>query len=81
MLHFIAFLAIGLVLGFLLASNPRQNKLWAIIFGIVGAEVAGFLFRSGLGAATATGKYGSLIVAIIVGAILAWIGRGIGAKS
>jgi len=85
MKHLLAFIVIGLVLGILASSSALGSKaktpIAAIIGGLVGAIAGGEIFRSALNPHTAIGKYGSLLVAVVLAAVLAWIGRSIGSRS
>ena len=78
MLHWIAFIVIGLVVGFIVGSQPRANRVLAIILGLVGGIVGGLIL---VGSAGSTGKYGSIVTSIVLAAILAFVGRGIGSRS
>ncbi|HVB11233.1 MAG TPA: hypothetical protein VNM16_12825 [Bacillota bacterium] len=78
MLHWIAFIVIGLVVGFIFGSQPRANRTMAVILGLVGGLVGGAILRSSAGA---TGRYGSIVLSIVLAAVLALLGRGIGARS
>lgn len=83
MRHVIAFIVIGLVLGILGGSSALGGKakspIGAIIGGLVGGIAGGEVFLALVHGSA--GKYGSLVVSIVIAAILAWLGRGIGSRS
>jgi uncharacterized membrane protein YeaQ/YmgE (transglycosylase-associated protein family) len=78
LLHWIAFIVIGLVIGFLVGSQPRANRTLAIILGLVGGIVGGLVL---VGSGGTMGKYGSIVTSIVLAAILALVGRGMGSRS
>ena len=78
MLHWIAFIVIGLVIGLIVGSQPRANRTLAVILGLVGGIVGGLVLVHSGGS---VGKYGSLVTSIVLAAILALVGRGMGARS
>ena len=83
MKHVIAFIVIGLVLGVLGSSSVVGGKaktpIGAVIGGLVGAIAGGEIFRSMTTLSMA--KYGSLAVSIVLAAVLAFVGRGLGSRS
>ncbi len=78
MLHWIAFIVIGLVVGFIAGSQPRANRTLAVILGLVGGIVGGPIL---VGSAGSVGKYGSIVTSIVLAAVLALVGKGIGSRS
>ena len=71
MLHIIAFIGIGIVVGFVVARGSRSMPL-AVILGLVGSFAGGELTRSH--------KYLSLVAAIIGAAILSYVAKALTAK-
>ena len=67
MLHYIAFAAIGLVVGFLFGQGRRQGMPVIVLLALIGSLVAGRL--------DLTAKYGSIGAALAGAIILALAGR------
>jgi len=76
MLHVIAFVVIGVVIGaFFVRGASGGPAIIRVVAGLVGSLLGGFLALAALGTSTTTGKYGSLLVAIVVAAILAAVAQ------
>ncbi len=74
MLHLIAFLVIGLVIGAVMVRKTRGlTAVVRVVGGLVGSLGGGFLSLDALGSKTDGGKYGSLVVAIVVSILVAAI--------
>ncbi|HEY6537665.1 MAG TPA: hypothetical protein VI138_01325 [Candidatus Dormibacteraeota bacterium] len=74
MLHAVAFIVIGLVIGALFIRKARSvAALIRVAGGLIGSLVGGFISLAALGSKTTTGKYGSLVIAVVVAAIVAAI--------
>ena len=72
MLHIIAFVVIGLAVGAALYFGLKaKNPAVTIIVSLVGSLVGGEVVEHGLGATT--GKYPSLLAAIIIAAVAGWL--------
>jgi len=70
-LHVIAFIVIGIVVGALFIKQSRGAAATIrVIAGLVGGLLGGFVSLAILGSGTTKGKYGSLVIAIIVALIL-----------
>lgn len=80
MLHWIAFIVIGLVIGGVVGWSGAKVKspITVLILGLIGAIIGGYGLQLIMGAASA--KYPSLFTAIIVAAILAVVGRRMGSQ-
>ncbi|MGA9775074.1 MAG: GlsB/YeaQ/YmgE family stress response membrane protein [Candidatus Dormiibacterota bacterium] len=71
MLHVIAFIVIGVVIGALYIRQSRGAAATIrVIAGLAGALIGGFVSLAILGSSSTTGKYGSLLVAIVVAVVL-----------
>lgn len=71
MLHVIAFIVIGVVIGALFIRQSRGAAATIrVIGGLVGSLLGGFVSLAILGSGTTKGKYGSLLIAIVVALIL-----------
>jgi uncharacterized membrane protein YeaQ/YmgE (transglycosylase-associated protein family) len=73
-MHFIWFLIIGAVAGWLAGKIMKGRGfglLGNLVIGIVGAFIGGFLFR--LVGLAAYGLFGSLIMALVGAIVLLWI--------
>ncbi|MHB1576390.1 MAG: hypothetical protein ACYCX9_07750 [Candidatus Dormibacteria bacterium] len=71
MLHLIAFIVIGVVIGALFVRQSRGAAASIrVIAGLVGSLIGGYVSLSILGEGHIRGKYGSLVIAIIVAIIL-----------
>ncbi len=74
MLHLIAFIVIGVVVGAIFIRQSRGAAAIArIVAGLVGSLAAGFISLSILGEGHIRGKYGSVVIALVVAVLLAWI--------
>lgn len=72
MLHVIAFIVIGLVIGAVFIRKARAMGAAArVIGGLIGSLAGGFISLSVLGSATTTGKYGSLLIALVAAIVVA----------
>ncbi len=71
-MHFVYFIVIGLVAGFLAAQimGSKNDLVTNLIVGVVGAVIGGFL--AGLLGIAAYGLIGKLIVATIGAMVLIW---------
>jgi uncharacterized membrane protein YeaQ/YmgE (transglycosylase-associated protein family) len=75
-MHFVWFLLVGLIAGWLAGKLTRGSGfgvLGDIVIGVIGAFVGGFLFR--LVGFSAGGTIGSIIVATIGAVLLVWLVR------
>ncbi len=71
MLHDLAFIVIGLVVGFLVGRGSRQ--VWIpVVLGLIGSFVGGRLFLHD--------KYFSLLTAVIGAVILGYVGQALSRK-
>ncbi len=71
MLHIIAFVVIGVVIGALFIKGSRGAAASIrVIAGLVGSLLGGLVSLSILGEGHIRGKYGSLVIAIIVAIVL-----------
>jgi len=75
MLHLIAFVVIGLVVGWWLSRGYARPAV-AVILGLIGGLVGGYAVVKGLPSHHTIVRYGSLIASIVVAAVLAAAGRG-----
>lgn len=74
MLHAVAFIVIGLVIGALFIRKARSMAaVIRVAGGLIGSLAGGFISLAALGSKTDTGKYGSIVIAIVVAVILAAI--------
>ena len=72
MLHYIAFVVIGVVIGALYIRQSRgAAAIIRVIAGLVGSLIGGLVALDVMGSASTAGKYGSLLVAIVLAVILA----------
>jgi len=66
MLHAVAFIVIGLVVGAIYIRKSRaMGAVIRVIGGLVGSLAGGFISLGALGSASTTGKYGSLLIALV----------------
>ncbi|MFZ0169221.1 MAG: hypothetical protein WAL64_07345 [Candidatus Dormiibacterota bacterium] len=66
MLHAVAFIVIGLVVGAVLIRKARaMGAVIRVIGGLVGSLAGGFISLGALGSTSTTGKYGSIVIAVI----------------
>ncbi|MGH7704360.1 MAG: hypothetical protein ACRENY_00690 [Candidatus Dormibacteria bacterium] len=74
MLHALAFIGIGLVVG---ACAIRKTRAVAAVIrlagGLVGGVLGGLISLADLGSKSTTGKYGSLVVSALVAILVAGI--------
>ena len=71
MLHLIAFIVIGVVIGALFVRQSRGAAATVrVIAGLVGSLIGGYVSLDILGEGHIRGKYGSLLIAIILAGIL-----------
>lgn len=71
MLHLVAFIVIGIVIGALFIRQARGAAATIrVIAGLVGSLVGGFLSLVILGTNHDSGKYGSIVIAIVVAVVL-----------
>ncbi len=74
MLHAVAFIVIGLVVGAIFIRKARAMAAGIRVGGgLVGSLAGGFISLAVRGSKTDTGKYGSIVIAIVVAAIVAAI--------
>lgn len=66
MLHIIAFVVIGLVVGYLVASSGKKAPAVPVVLGLIGGLVGGYLLRDH--------RYLSLGTAVIGALILGYVG-------
>lgn len=72
MLHTVAFVVIGLVIGAIFIRRSKaQSAIIRVLGGLIGAIAGGFITLAVLGTATTSGKYGSLVVAVLLAVIIA----------
>ncbi|MGC1184535.1 MAG: hypothetical protein WBA31_05200 [Candidatus Dormiibacterota bacterium] len=78
MLHAVAFIVIGLVVGAIFIRKARALGAGIrVAGGLIGSLAGGFISLAALGSKTDTGKYGSIVIAIVVAAIVAAIAAAI----
>jgi uncharacterized membrane protein YeaQ/YmgE (transglycosylase-associated protein family) len=66
MLHAVAFIVIGLVVGAIYIRKSRaMGAVIRVIGGLVGSLAGGFISLGALGSTSTTGKYGSLLIALV----------------
>ena len=71
MLHVIAFIVIGVVIGALYIRQSRGAAATIrVIAGLAGSLIGGFITLAVLGSAHTSGKYGSILAAIVLAVIL-----------
>lgn len=71
MLHLVAFIVIGIVIGALFIRQTRGAAATIrVIAGLVGSLVGGYLTLLILGTNHDSGKYGSIVIAIVVAGVL-----------
>jgi uncharacterized membrane protein YeaQ/YmgE (transglycosylase-associated protein family) len=71
MLHLIAFIVIGVVIGALFVRQSRGAAASIrVIAGLAGSLIGGYVSLGILGEGHIRGKYGSLVIAIILALIL-----------
>jgi uncharacterized membrane protein YeaQ/YmgE (transglycosylase-associated protein family) len=71
LLHLVAFIVIGIVIGALFIRQARGAAATIrVIAGLVGSLVGGFLSLVILGTNHDSGKYGSIVIAIVVAVVL-----------
>ncbi|MDA8334120.1 MAG: hypothetical protein M0Z41_03850 [Peptococcaceae bacterium] len=75
MLHLIAFVVIGLVIGWWF-SRGAGKPVMAVVLGLVGGLVGGYAVIYLVRGHYTIDKYGSLIASIVLALILAAAGRG-----
>ncbi len=76
MKHLVVFVVIGIVLGAVAAftAEPKpRSPILPLIGGLVGGLVGGEALERTTHGAVA--KYVSLVTAVVLGAVLAWLGR------
>ncbi|MGH7612151.1 MAG: hypothetical protein ACREN4_09045 [Candidatus Dormibacteria bacterium] len=74
MLHVIAFIVIGLVVGAIFIRQARaMGAVIRVVAALIGSFVGGFASLGILGSGHTSGKYGSLVIAVIVACIVAAI--------
>ncbi|HUY08277.1 MAG TPA: hypothetical protein VMW80_02360 [Candidatus Dormibacteraeota bacterium] len=74
MLHAVAFVVIGLVIGAIAIRKARAvAAIIRVAGGLIGSLAGGFISLAALGSQTSIGKYGSIVIAIVVAAIVAGI--------
>lgn len=74
MLHLIAFIVIGIVIGALFVRQSRgPAAAIRVIGGLIGGLIGGEVSLSILGEGHIRGKYGSLVIAIVVAFIFSWL--------
>ncbi len=76
-LAWIAFIVIGLVIGWLLSRGAAKPAM-VIVLGLVGGLVGGLVvyYVANAGAHHTIARYGSIIVSIVLALILGYLGRG-----
>ena len=71
MLHLVAFIIIGIVVGALFIRRSRGPAATVrVVAGLVGSLAAGFISLAILGSSHNSGKYGSILIAIVVAVAL-----------
>ncbi len=77
LLAWIAFIVIGLVVGWVL-SRGSANPMMTIVLGLVGGLVGGLVvyYVANAGAHHTIARYGSIIVSIVLAIVLAYFGQG-----
>ncbi|HUW64624.1 MAG TPA: hypothetical protein VMW83_08005 [Spirochaetia bacterium] len=75
MLHLVAYVVIGLVIGWWFSRGAGKPAM-AVVLGLVGGLVGGYAVQYGVHGHPTIVKYGSIIVSIILALILAVAGRG-----
>ncbi|MGH7608690.1 MAG: hypothetical protein ACREOD_01930 [Candidatus Dormibacteria bacterium] len=72
MLHVIAFIVIGLVIGAIFIRQARaMGAVIRVVAALIGSLVGGFASLGILGSGHTSGKYGSIVIAVILACILA----------
>ncbi|HVB53976.1 MAG TPA: hypothetical protein VNF24_07265 [Candidatus Acidoferrales bacterium] len=72
MLHAVAFIVIGLVVGAIAIRKARATAaVIRVAGGLIGSLAGGFISLSALGSTTTIGKYGSILIAIVLAAVVA----------
>ncbi len=78
MLHAVAFIVIGLVIGAFFIRKARATAaVIRVVGGLIGSLGGGFISLAALGSKTDTGKYGSIVIAIVVAIVFAAIASAI----
>jgi uncharacterized membrane protein YeaQ/YmgE (transglycosylase-associated protein family) len=72
MLHVIAFVVIGVVVGLVLGRRGPKNPALTVVLALAGALAAGFWFREH--------KYLSLLTSLVGSAVLGYIGVAVSPK-
>ncbi|MGD0153278.1 MAG: hypothetical protein ABSC17_05890 [Thermacetogeniaceae bacterium] len=75
MLHWIAFIVIGLGIGWWFSREAAKPAM-VLVLGLVGALVGGLVVFYGVKGHHTIITYGSIVVSIILALILALIGKG-----
>lgn len=68
-LHYIAYVVVGLVVGYLFGQGRRQGMPVIVLLGLIGSFVAALLDGG------ATNKYGSILAAVVGAIVLSLAGR------
>lgn len=72
MLHLVAFIVIGLIIGAVFVRKTRSmTALARVAGGLVGSLGGGFIALNAIGSKTDGGKYGSIVIAVVVSVLLA----------
>ena len=78
MLHWIAFVVIGLLTGITVSMGEQPNRPWGIVMAIVGGIIGGWVilhFTHGVVA-----KYGSLVASVFMAVVLGTVTNSIRTK-
>jgi uncharacterized membrane protein YeaQ/YmgE (transglycosylase-associated protein family) len=71
MLHAVAFIVIGLVVGAIYIRRSRaMGAVIRVIGGLVGSLAGGFIALGALGSTSTAGKYGSLVIAVVAAIVI-----------
>lgn len=79
MLHIVAFVVIGLVVGYFVGQGSPKGMAVIVILGLIGGLAGGYALLGPFAYSSAI-KYGSLLTSIIGALILAYIGKSLAGK-
>ncbi len=79
MLHIVAFIVIGLVVGYFVGQGSQKGMTVIVILGLIGGLAGGYALLGPFAYTTAI-KYGSLVTSIIGALVLGYIGKALSGK-